>query len=83
MHVRLYLTILNLLIEADPMATRSDTWDLSACKLDRGFESLLGHGCLSLVFLRCVVLCRFRPCDGLIPRPGSPTVCRKYDYETE
>jgi hypothetical protein len=32
---------------------------------------------LSLVFLRCLILCRYKPCDGLITRPGSPTVCRK------
>jgi hypothetical protein len=37
----------------------------------------LGHGCLSLVSLCCAVLCRYRPCDGLITRPGSPTVRRK------
>jgi hypothetical protein len=28
---------------------------------DRGFESRWGHGCLSLVFICCVVLCRQRP----------------------
>jgi hypothetical protein len=27
------------------------------------------------VFLCCVVLCRWRPCVGLIPRPRSPTEC--------
>jgi hypothetical protein len=27
------------------------------------------------VFLCCVVLCRWRPCDGLITRPRSPTIC--------
>jgi hypothetical protein len=25
------------------------------------------------LFCACVVLCRHSPCDGLIPRPGSPT----------
>jgi hypothetical protein len=29
-----------------------------------------------LVFLYCIVLCRYRPCDELITRPRSPTVCR-------
>jgi hypothetical protein len=29
-----------------------------------------------LVFLCFVVLCRQRPCDGLITRPRSPTICR-------
>jgi hypothetical protein len=42
---------------------------------DRGFESRSRHGCLSLVFLCCVFLCRYRPCDELITRPRSPTVC--------
>jgi hypothetical protein len=28
------------------------------------------------VSLCCVVLCRYRPCDGLITRPRSPTICR-------
>jgi hypothetical protein len=27
------------------------------------------------VFLCSVVLCRYRPCVGLIPRPRSPTKC--------
>jgi hypothetical protein len=27
------------------------------------------------VFLCCVVLCRYRPCDGLITRPRSPAIC--------
>jgi hypothetical protein len=29
-----------------------------------------------LVFLCCVVLCRQRPCNGLVTRPSSPTKCR-------
>jgi hypothetical protein len=29
-----------------------------------------------LDFLCCVVLCRWRPCDELITRPRSPTICR-------
>jgi hypothetical protein len=27
------------------------------------------------VFLCCVVLCRWRSCDGLMTRPRSPTIC--------
>jgi hypothetical protein len=27
------------------------------------------------VFLCCVILCRYRPCVGLIPRPRSHTKC--------
>jgi hypothetical protein len=30
---------------------------------------------VSEFFLYCVVLCRQRPCVGLIPRPRSPTKC--------
>jgi hypothetical protein len=45
---------------------------------DHGFESHSRHGCLMCV---CVFLClcctvfRYRPCDELITRPRSPTVC--------
>jgi hypothetical protein len=42
------------------------------------------------VFLCCVVVCRYRPCVGLIPRLKSPTKCpdrlincRSYDSESE
>jgi hypothetical protein len=42
---------------------------------DRKFESCSGHGCVSAFFLCCVVLCRQRPCAGLIPPPRSPTKC--------
>jgi hypothetical protein len=33
----------------------------------------------------CAVMCAGSewPCDGLVPRPRSPTVCVKKDYETE
>jgi hypothetical protein len=35
-------------------------------------------------FILCLCsMCRYRPCDGLITRPSSPTVCIKKDYETE
>jgi hypothetical protein len=30
---------------------------------------------MSAFFLCCVVLCRYRPCVRLIPRPRSPTKC--------
>jgi hypothetical protein len=43
---------------------------------DRGFESHSRHGCLSAFILcLCCLVCRQRPCDGLIPRPRSPTDC--------
>jgi hypothetical protein len=48
---------------------------------DRGFESRSRHGCLCVcVRLFCVCICpvcRQRPCDGVITRPRSPTVCVK------
>jgi hypothetical protein len=52
---------------------------LSARTLDRRFESPSGHECMPLVSLRCVALCRYRPCDGLNARPGRPNVCPKTD----
>jgi hypothetical protein len=46
---------------------------------DRGFESLPGHGCLSLCF--CVVLSCLDTglCNGLITRPKSPITCLHTD----
>jgi hypothetical protein len=38
--------------------------------------------CVFIVCL-CFPVCKQRPCDGLITRPRSPTVCVKKDYETE
>jgi hypothetical protein len=52
----------------DPVASWSVTWTLSTRILKRGFESRLGHGCLFLVSLCCVVLCRYRHCEELITR---------------
>jgi hypothetical protein len=42
--------------------------------LDRWFESRLASLCR-------VVLCRYRPCDGLITRLRGPTVCRKLSWK--
>jgi hypothetical protein len=39
---------------------------------DRGFESRSRHGRLSAF---CVVLCRQRPCNGLITRPRNTAKC--------
>jgi hypothetical protein len=44
---------------------------LSARTVGRGFV-----GCLALVSVCCVVLCRFRPCGELAARPRRPTACR-------
>jgi hypothetical protein len=35
-----------------------------------------------LILFLCCPLFRYRPCDELITRPRSPTVC-KIDHETE
>jgi hypothetical protein len=43
---------------------------------DRGFESHLRHGYLcAFILCLCCPVCRWRPYDGLIPRPRSPTDC--------
>jgi hypothetical protein len=39
---------------------------------DHGFVSRPGHGCMS-AFSCSIILCRLRPCDGLIPGPRNPT----------
>jgi hypothetical protein len=39
-----------------PCGLRRGSWPVGCW--DRGFESRSRHGCLSLVFLHCVVLCR-------------------------
>jgi hypothetical protein len=59
------------------VAVRSKARAVSTHTLDRGFESHLGHGCLSAVCLWCVAVYRQRPCDGLIARLG----CRETDRE--
>jgi hypothetical protein len=38
--------------------------------------------CCAFILCLCCPVCRQRPCDGLITRPISPTICVK-DYETE
>jgi hypothetical protein len=58
---------------ADPVAARSEARALIACKLDRAFESRLGHGCSTSSL--CVVLsCVGR--DLATSRPRSPTIRR-------
>jgi hypothetical protein len=43
---------------------------------DRGLESHSGHGCLVFMCVRfSVFVYRYRPCDEMITRPRSPTVC--------
>jgi hypothetical protein len=62
-----------------PVVARSQSLALSAPAPDCGFESCLEHGCMSLVSVCCVVLCKEVFCDVLITHPGRPTVCRKID----
>jgi hypothetical protein len=43
---------------------------------DRRLESHSRDGCLCVFILcLCCYVCRYRPCDELIPRPSSPTDC--------
>jgi hypothetical protein len=69
------------LYSADPVAIRSKAWLVNARKMYRGFLSRFRHGRLFLVYLCCVVVCVYRPCEGLITRPGSPTVRRRIYQE--
>jgi hypothetical protein len=59
-------------------------WGMDCLKhWDRGFEFHLWHGCLcAFILCLCCPVCRQPPCDGLIPRPRSPTDCVK-DQKTE
>jgi hypothetical protein len=73
------LTLVSYFSTADPVAARCEVQALSARTLDRGFESpLRARTC---PWSLRVVLCRYRPCDGLIAHPGSPTVCRRTDHK--
>jgi hypothetical protein len=66
----------NKFLLKDPVAERSQRQDLSTRTPYRGFESRLGHECLSSVFSCRVVLSRYRPCEQPFSR-SSPIVCRK------
>jgi hypothetical protein len=72
---------LNWLINVHAQIARSETWALSSLTAYRGFVSRLSHAHLSLFSLYVIVLCRYRPCDELITRPGVPTVCGKLTSE--
>jgi hypothetical protein len=56
------LIIINTSITVPALARTVRSWVRSHSK----------HGCIS-AFILC--LCRYRPCDGLIPLPRSPTDC--------
>jgi hypothetical protein len=57
------------------VAVRSRAWVLAGWLLGSWVRIPLKAWMFVRVFLCCVVLCRQRPCDGLITRPRSPTIC--------
>jgi hypothetical protein len=57
------------------VALRSEVWVLAGWLLGSWVQILLKAWMFVRVFLCCVVVCRQRPCDGLITRPRSPTIC--------
>jgi hypothetical protein len=64
-------------LEPVTVAERSEAWNVFALSNTGIVGSDLTQGmdvCLRL-FCVCFVLCRWQPCDGLIPRPRSPTDC--------
>jgi hypothetical protein len=64
------------LIIGEPVtvAVRSEAWVLAGWLLGSWVRIPLKAWMFVRVFLCCVVLCRQRPCDGLITRPRSPTI---------
>jgi hypothetical protein len=58
------------------VAVRSEAWVLAGWLLGSWVRIPLKAWMFVRVFLCCVVLCRWRPCDGLITRPRSPTICQ-------
>jgi hypothetical protein len=57
------------------VAVRSEAWVLGGWLLGSWVRILLKAWMFVRVFLCCVVLCRYRPCDGLFTHPRSPTIC--------
>jgi hypothetical protein len=57
------------------VAVRSETWILAGWLLGSWVRIPIKAWMFVRVFLCCVVLCRYRPCDGLITRPRSPAIC--------
>jgi hypothetical protein len=37
----------------------------------------------AFILCLCCPVYRYRPCDGLITHPKSPSICVKHDYGTE
>jgi hypothetical protein len=65
----------NRLKQPVTVAVRSEAWFLAGWLLGSWVRIPLKAWMFFRVFLCCVVLCRYRPCDGLITRPSSPTIC--------
>jgi hypothetical protein len=57
------------------VAVWSEAWVLAGWLLGSGVRIPLKAWMFVRIFLCCVVLCTYRPCDGLITRPGNPTIC--------
>jgi hypothetical protein len=57
------------------VAVLSEAWVLACWLLGSWVLIPLKAWMFVRVFLYCVVLCRQRPCDGLITYPRSPTIC--------
>jgi hypothetical protein len=57
------------------VAVRSEAWVLAGWLVGSWVRSPLKARMFVRVFLCCVVLCRYRPCDWLITRPRSSTIC--------
>jgi hypothetical protein len=59
----------------------SKAWTVFACSHAWivGLNPTQGLDVCVCVYSVCVILCRQQPCDGLITRPKSPTVCVKKD----
>jgi hypothetical protein len=70
--------ILRIIYMPVTVAMLSEAWILAGWLLGSWVRIPLKAWMLVRVFLCCVVLCRLRPCDGLITRPRSPTVCLNY-----
>jgi hypothetical protein len=57
------------------VAVRSEAWVSAGWLLGSWVRIPLKAWMYVRGFLCCIVLCRWRPCDGLITHPRSPTVC--------
>jgi hypothetical protein len=57
------------------VAVRSEAWVLAGWLLGSWVRIPLKAWMFVRVFLCRVVLCRYRPCDGLITHPRGPTTC--------